>query len=79
MPQEHTYRDQSVDEALLLLSIPPAASHGLLIIGRVPVRVKHHQTIGSDQVQTTPTGLTAQHEDEFRGLHLNKKRTLSSF
>ena len=79
MPQKHTYRNQSVDEALLPLSVSPAASHGLLVIGRVPVRVKHHQTIGSDQVQATPTSLTAQHEDEFRGLHLNKKRTLSSF
>ena len=47
---------------LFLLSIPPDSGHGLVVVGRIPVWVKHHQPIGSNQVQATPTRLAAQHE-----------------
>jgi len=61
-------RDKPVDVTLLLLSIAPDSSHRLVVIGRVPVRVKHHQTTGSDEVEATPTRLAAQHEDELATL-----------
>ena len=66
-----------VDEALLLLAVPPHPRHGLLVVGGVPVRVEHHlrrdlekapiqiyQTIGPDQVQTTAASFGGEHEDE---------------
>ena len=49
---------------LLLLSISPDSGHGLVIIGRIPVRIKHNKAIGSNQIQTTPTSFTAKHKDE---------------
>ena len=62
------HREQSVDVAGLFLPVPPDPSHRLLVVGRVPVRVEHHQAIGANQIQATPTGLAAQHEYEFRTL-----------
>jgi len=56
-------RNESVDVALFLLAVAPHSRHCLLIIGRVPVRVKHDKPIGSDQIQATPTSLATQHED----------------
>ena len=63
-----TYRQQSVDVTLLLLAISPHPGHGLVIVGRIPVRVEHDQPIGSDQIQATPTRLAAQHEDKLWAL-----------
>jgi len=56
-------RNESVDVALFLLAVSPHTCHCLVVIGRVPVRIKHNETIGSDQIQATPTGLAAEHED----------------
>ena len=56
-------RNEPVDVTLLLLSVSPHTRHRLVIIGRVPVRIKHHQTIGTNQIQATPTSFAAQHED----------------
>lgn len=58
---------------MLLLSVPPTSGHCLIIIGWIPVGIKHHQTIGSNQIQTTPTCFTAQHEYEFGWLYGYKK------
>ncbi len=42
-----------------------ASSHAdLIVVGWVPVRIKHNETVGSDEVQPTTTGLTAQHENK---------------
>jgi len=60
MPRD---RNESVDVALFLLAVSPHTCHRLVVIGRVPVRVEHNETIGSDQIQATPTSLAAQHED----------------
>jgi len=43
-------RNKPVDVALFPLSITPHASHCLIVIGRIPVRVEHHEPIGSDQI-----------------------------
>jgi len=56
-------RNESVDVTWFLLSISPHTCHCLVIIGWVPVWVKHYQPIGTDQIQATPTSFTAQHED----------------
>lgn len=59
-----TDSEQPVDVAGLPLAVSPHAGHGLLVVRRVPVRVEHHQAIGTNQVQTTAASLAAQHEDE---------------
>lgn len=58
------HRDQSVDVAGLLLAVSPHPGHGLLVVGWVPVGVKHDQAVGADQIEATPPRLAAQHEDE---------------
>lgn len=59
-----TDREQPVDVAGLLLAVSPHTRHRLLVIGRVPVRIKHDEAISTDQIQATSTSLAAQHEDE---------------
>ena len=72
--------EHPVDEALLLLPVPPHPRHRLLVVGRVPIRVEHHlvfwtrsimivsnhiyQAIGPDQVQATTTSFRGEHEDK---------------
>lgn len=56
--------DEPVDVAGLLLTVSPHSCHGLLVIGRVPVRVKHDQAVGANEIQAAPTGFAAQHEDK---------------
>lgn len=71
-------RYESVDVAQLLLTITPDTRHCLVVIRRVPVRVKHHETIGSDEIETTPTCLATQHEDKISTLthrHVNNTRS----
>lgn len=68
-------RDQSVDVTGLLLAISPHSSHCLLIIGWVPVWIKHYQAIGTNQIEATSTRLAAQHENKFRVLS-NTKNTV---
>ena len=53
---------------LLLLSISPDPGHGLVIVGRIPVGIKHNKAIGSDQIEATPSGFTAKHKDELWAL-----------
>lgn len=69
-----TDRDEPVDVAGLLLTISPHSSHGLLVIGWVPVRVKHHQAVGANEIQAASTSFAAQHEDEFKTLE-NRRTT----
>ena len=66
----YAYREEPVDVALLLLPVPPHAGHGLVVISRVPVGVKHDESVGPDQVQPTASSLTAQHEDEVWTLNI---------
>ena len=62
-----THRHQPIDEARLLLAVPPHARHGLVVVGRVPVRVEHHQAVGADQVQAAPARLGGEQEQEVAG------------
>ena len=59
-----THRQQPINEALLLLPVPPDPGHGLLVVGRVPVGVEHDEAVGPDEVQAAAPGLAGQHEDE---------------
>jgi hypothetical protein len=59
-----THRQEPVDVAGFLLAVPPDPRHGLVVVGRVPVRVEHDQSIGPDQVQAAAPGFRAQHEDK---------------
>lgn len=47
-----THRKQPIDVAHLLLAVPPHTSHGLFIVSRIPVWVKHNQPVSPDQIQT---------------------------
>jgi hypothetical protein len=62
-----TNRQQAVDETVLLLAVTPDAGHGLVVVGRVPVGIKHHEAIGTDQVQPTAASFAAKHEDPLGG------------
>jgi hypothetical protein len=63
-PPRPTHRHKAIDEARLLLSIAPHPRHRLLIIGRIPVRIEHHQPVGANQIQPATTRLRTQHKDE---------------
>ena len=43
---------ESVNEAFLLLSVTPNPGHGLFVVSRIPIWVKHDQPVGTDQVQS---------------------------
>lgn len=58
------YTKEAIDEARLLLAVPPDSSHGLIVVRRIPVGIEHDETIGPDQIQTATAGLGAQHEYE---------------
>ena len=58
------HRQQSINEALFLLPVPPHSGHGLFVVGRVPVGVEHDEAVGPDEVQAAAPGLAGQHEDE---------------
>lgn len=62
--QACTDREQSVNVAGLFLAVSPHPGHGLLIVGGVPVGIKHHQAIGANQIQATSASLATEHEDE---------------
>lgn len=64
----HPYRQQAIDIAGLLLTITPDPSHSLFIISRVPVRVKHNQTVSPNEIEATASRFAAQHEDKVRTL-----------
>lgn len=64
----HPYRQQAIDIACLLLTVTPDPGHGLFIIGRVPVRVKHDQSVSPNEIEATATSFAAQHEDKVRAL-----------
>ena len=57
-------REQPVQVALLLLPVPPAPRRGLLVVGRVPVRVEQHQPVTADEVDAAPAGFAAQQKRE---------------
>ncbi len=51
-----------------------ASSHAdLIVVGWVPVRIKHNETVGPDEVQPTTTGLTAQHENKIVALKVKQR------
>lgn len=63
---------QSTSSNLFLLAVSPDSSHGLVIIGGVPVRVKHDQPISTNQIEATPTSLAAQHKHKVLTLQMIK-------
>lgn len=64
----HPYREQAIDIAGLLLTVTPDPSHSLFIISRVPVRVKHDQSVSPNEIEATAPRFAAQHEDKVRAL-----------
>ena len=57
---------------LFLLSITPNSGHCLIVIGWIPIRVKHNQSVCSNEIKTTPSSLTTQHEHKILSLTTNK-------
>lgn len=55
---------EAVNVALFPLAVAPHTSHSLIIIGRVPVGIKHDKPVSSNKVQTATTRFAAKHEDE---------------
>ena len=60
-----TNRQQAVDETVFLLPVTPNTRHGLIVVGRVPIWVKHDKTIRSNQIQSATSRFAAQHEYPF--------------
>lgn len=50
------------------MTITPDSGHSLFIIGWVPVRIKHDQTVSTNEIKTTAPSFAAQHEDKIRTL-----------
>ena len=61
-------RDEAVHEAVFLLAVAPDARQGLLVGGRVPVRVEEHEAVRADEVQAASAGFTAEEEDKLRAV-----------
>lgn len=74
----HAYRQQAVDIAGLLLTITPDPGHGLFIISRIPVRVKHDQSVSPNEIEATAPSFAAQHKDKLRALERGNRRKISS-
>mmetsp|Transcript_71426 Transcript_71426/g.155136 ORF Transcript_71426/g.155136 Transcript_71426/m.155136 type:complete len:300 (-) Transcript_71426:147-1046(-) len=56
--------EEPVNVAMLLLAVTPNPGHGLAVVGRVPVGVKHDQTVGTNKVEAATTGLRREEEGE---------------
>ncbi|RUS83191.1 hypothetical protein EGW08_009048, partial [Elysia chlorotica] len=56
------HSNKTIDITLLFLAIPPASCHSLLIVSWIPVWIKHHQAICSDEIQATPTSFATEHK-----------------
>lgn len=50
------------------MTVTPDPSHSLFIISRVPVRVKHDQSVSPNEIEATAPRFAAQHEDKVRAL-----------
>ena len=50
------------------MTVTPDPGHGLFIIGWVPVRVKHDQSVSPNEIEATAPSFAAQHEDKVRTL-----------
>jgi hypothetical protein len=46
----------------------------LFIIGWIPVRIKHDQSVSTNEVKTTAPGFAAQHENKIRALGRKETR-----
>ena len=57
--------DESVNKAIFLLAVPPDTGQSLLVGCRIPIGIKKHKSICSDQVETASSGLAAEKKDEF--------------
>mmetsp|Transcript_32550 Transcript_32550/g.58910 ORF Transcript_32550/g.58910 Transcript_32550/m.58910 type:complete len:231 (-) Transcript_32550:115-807(-) len=55
---DSTRGKEPICEATFLLAVSPASSRSLLVNGRIPVRIKEHEPITANQVQTASTSLT---------------------
>lgn len=52
--------NESVDKAVFLLPVTPDTGQRLLISGWVPVWIEQDESVGTDEVETTSTGLTTE-------------------
>lgn len=59
-----------VDEDFLLLTISPDPRHRLLVIGWIPIRVVHYQSICTNQIQAASAGFAAKHEDKIAAIRI---------
>ncbi len=66
------HRYESVDVALFLLAVSPDSRHSLVVIGWIPVRVKHDKSVCTNQIQATASRLAAQHEYKLQTLETNR-------
>lgn len=64
---------------LFLLSISPHTSHCLVIISRIPVRIKHNKSVCTNQIQAAPTSLATEHENKVPTLRRDKMLRLVVF
>lgn len=53
------YDAEPVDEASLLLAVPPDPRRRLLVHRRIPIGIEQHQPVASDEVQSAPAGFAA--------------------
>ncbi|GIX62903.1 collagen-like protein [Babesia caballi] len=65
--QPPTCAEKPVNVARLALAVTPYTRKGLLVVGRVPVRVEQNQPIGADEVDATTSSLGAEKEGEAVG------------
>ena len=66
------YLGAQITTHLFLLPITPDPSHRLIVIGWIPVRVKHNQSACSNEIEATPTSLAAQHEHKVLSLTIKR-------
>lgn len=57
-------RDEAVHETILLLAVAPDSRQGLLVGGRVPVRIKEDEPVAPDEIEAAAARFAAEQEDE---------------
>lgn len=50
------------------MTVTPDPSHGLFVVSRIPVRVKHDQSVSPNEIEATAPSFAAEHEDKVRAL-----------
>ena len=57
-----TSGQEAVHIHMLALAIAPDARSGLLVSGRIPVRIKQDKAVGANQIQATAAGFATEQE-----------------